>query len=178
MSQQKPNTKYEPTATELGNAVNELEFCMKQTLAFYLWQKHFKPDGQINDECKIVENATFVYVLLNVRMIDEFFDLKPYKTDIKALHFRDFKNPGNFLSEQDRQKLNELIFHLTYKRMYAFGIRMITHKLIERAYKHFKLFMEFAHNDLFAKQSDIQGLLWSDKEWFESLVAEMSELKD
>jgi len=178
MPSQKPSQEYKPTGKKLEDACLQLEFCMRQTLAFYLWQTHFKPDGEMRDECQIVETATFVSVLLNIRMIDEFFDSKPFKTDIKAIHYQSFKNPGNFLSAKERQTLNELIFHLTYKKIGAFGTRINTYKLIIRAYKHFKNFMTFMHDDFFVGQRDVQGLLWPDKEWFESLVAEMAKLEN
>ena len=102
-------SKYHPTKIDLANGWLKVKGCMLQTFAHYLWRKHFKPsDGdsaeyRLHEECHIVERGTLVSVLLNIRVLDDFFGPGKYPHG-RTLHHntQTLRIRGLFLSRQKR----------------------------------------------------------------------------
>ncbi len=173
--------KYSPTKTELANGWLKLKGCMLQTFAHHLWLKHFKPaDGDIKDnpfheDCHIVERGILASVLMNIRIINDFFDDKGYDTDIKASHYLTFKNPGRFLLEEEDRSINKHIAHLTKERVSVPSAGWSPRDLIIRANKPFQTFGSFIEGHFLKGQIQIKALATHDFQKIKTLVSEVED---
>ena len=69
-----------------------------------------------------VKNACVESALMSVRDLDDFFRQRTARdraTDIRADDFFDYQSPGTFLSEAERQSINQHVAHLTYQPVWA-----------------------------------------------------------
>ncbi|MGA2555029.1 MAG: hypothetical protein ABSG04_01980 [Verrucomicrobiota bacterium] len=174
-------SKYYPTKIELANGWQKVKGCMLQTFAHYLWKRHFKPaegdstDYGLHEECHIVERGTLVSVLLNIRVLNDFFSPCKYPTDINASQYPNFKNPGAFLSEAEARALDKHIAHLTKERVSVASMGWYPPDLIERAYEKFELFAAYARDDFFKDQKKIDAIVCRDWERLKRLLKEQAQ---
>jgi hypothetical protein len=171
---------YHPTKVDLVNGWWKVKGCMLQTFANYLWRKHFKPsDGdsteyRLHEECHIVERGALVSVLLNIRVLNDFFGPGKYPTDIHASQYPNFKNPGGFLDEAEARDLDKHIAHLTKERVSVASMGWYPPDLIARAYQRFELFAAYARDDFFKGQKEIDVIVCRDWERIKKLVEEQA----
>jgi len=78
--------------------------------------------------------AVLECALLNIRIVDEFFRQQSWPSDIRAGQYPGFNKPGPFLSREEKKKLDQLVAHLTYRRLHEFDYTWKTFGLLRRAY--------------------------------------------
>jgi hypothetical protein len=173
-------SKYHPTKLELANGWWKVKGCMLQTFAHYLWRRHFKPSNgdsseyHLHEECHIVERGTLVSVLMNVRVLNDFFGPSKFHTDINASQYPNFKNPGIFLDEAEGRDLDKHITHLTKERVSVASMGWYPPDLIGRAYQAFEKFAAYARDDFFKGQKEIEVFVCRDWERIKTLVEEQA----
>lgn len=146
---------------------------MRLAFSYYLWQKRYQPADDNSEDCKFVRAAVLQCTLLNIRIVDEFFRKQSWPTDIRAAQYPGFNNPGPFLSRDEKEKLDQLIAHLTYRHLHEFDYTWKTFPLLRRAYKAFNKFLDYIQREFFTDEPNIKASIKVMKRRYETWLQEM-----
>ena len=60
-------------------------------------------------------------ILICIRDLDDFFATtnKKFENDLRAQDFIGYKSPGNFLTDEEKNKIHKWIVHLTYEGIWT-----------------------------------------------------------
>jgi len=168
-----PKSFPQPSRKELKNGWLQLEISMRLAFSYYVWQRHYQPHDDRSEDCKFIRTAVLECALLNIRIVDEFFRKQSRPTDIRAAQYPGFNNPGPFLSSDEREKLDQLIAHLTYRRLREFDYTWKTFPLLRRAYKAFNKFLDYIEREFFTDQGNVKASIKLMKRRYETWLEEM-----
>ena len=174
-------SKYTPTKLDLANGWLKLRGCMLQTFAHHLWLRHFKPtegdsrEYPLHEECHIVERGTLASVLVNIRIINDFFSHNGFETDIRASQFPNFRNPGPFLTKDEETNLNKHIAHLTKERVSIESMAYCPLDFIIRANERFELFAAFIKDEFLNNEPSREVSVCREWDRIKMLVREIQD---
>jgi hypothetical protein len=122
-------TKRIPTDDEKLRAVSLLYNRLTRGFSLYFWLTRIHPmlaeHPRFNEE-KIaaitIRNSCVESVLLSVRDLDDFFRPRTKwdrDSDVRVSDFGSYSSPGPFLSEAERNSINQWVAHLTYQPVWT-----------------------------------------------------------
>jgi hypothetical protein len=128
---------------------------MRRAFSYYLWQKRHQSPGDSDDE--VLRIASLQSTLLNIRSLDEFFRKQTWPSDIRAAQYLGFNNPGPFLMPAEKKRLDQLVVHLTFRRVDEFDHSWKVFEFVNRGYSAFSKFLDYIKAELFADQTHVQA---------------------
>jgi hypothetical protein len=168
-----PRSFAPPSRQELKSGWLQIEISMRLAFSYYLWQKRYQPADDNSEDCKFMRAAVLECALLNIRIVDEFFRQQSWPSDIRAAQYPGFNNPGPFLSREEKRKLDQLVAHLTYRRLHEFDYTWKTFGLVRRAYTAFNKFLDYIQREFFRDQPNIKASIRLIKRRCETWLEEM-----
>ena len=123
------NAKRIPTDEEKFRAVSLLYNRLTRGFSLYFWLTRIHPmlveHPRFNDEkfaAITIRNSCVESALLSVRDLDDFFrprDKRDRDSDVRATDFEKYSSPGPFLSDAERNSINQWVAHLTYQPVWT-----------------------------------------------------------
>jgi hypothetical protein len=125
------------------------DFCavLDQVPSAFMWESYFSrslADSSIGPNAReALRNATIESSLLSIRLLNDFFTVRRYPTDIRAEDYVDYISPGQFLDSDEARALNKHLAHLTTERADAFPRGWSIYDMIRRAHDAALTFIKF-----------------------------------
>ena len=134
-----------------------------------------------------IQNACVESVLMSVRDLDDFFAPRTNKThdsDVRASDFHGYVSPGRFLSDPQRDSINQWIAHLTYQPVWTntTGIAPDTSRnwntteFVGKAARSVIMFLNYLECNLSRENSDMVNDIQKVKRTLDLMLKNMDNL--